>query len=109
MYKVELNLYHTDSDIRHNQTHFTIEVSINFLPKKHEKFKFDEKWLDQYEEKIATKFENFFNDKSPEFIAIEIKEYINSPSTFDYTIYAVEQLIEEKSAFFDPKEKPLDN
>lgn len=109
MYKVELNLYHTDFDIRQNQPHFPIEVSMDFLPKKNEKFKFDEKWLDQYQEKIALDFERFFNDKSPEFIALEIKDYKDSPSTFDYTIYAVEQLIEEKSAFFDPKDKPQDN
>lgn len=109
MYKVELYLYHTDSDIAQNQAHFPIEVSMNFLPKKNEKFKFDEKWLDQYDENVAIKFEHFFNDKSPEFITINIKDYKNAPSTFDYTVYAVEQLIENKSAFFDPKEKPLDD
>lgn len=59
--------------------------------------------------KVAIKFERFFNGKSPEFIVLELTDYKNEPSTFDYTIYAAEQLIEEKSAFFNPNEKPLDN
>lgn len=109
MYEVELNLYHTDTDLKQNQSHFVIEVSMDSLPAKNEKFRFNEKWLDRYEDKMAHNFEKFFSDKSPEFIAVEITDYKDSPATFDYTLYAVGQLIEDKSAFFEPKDKPLDN